>query len=50
MLALNDIAMQALARSCHSDRIELTILISKSLCSGDVKGVRKSSEKVVYRD
>ena len=36
MGALNAIAVQALARACHSDGIELTILISKSLCSGDV--------------
>lgn len=37
--------MQALARECHFEGIELTVLISKNLCSGDVKDVRKSGEK-----
>ena len=43
---LNDIAAQVLATACHSDRIELTlILISKNFHSGSAKGVRKFSEK-----
>ena len=45
MGALNDILVQALARERLSEGIGLKILISKNLCSRDVKDVRKSSEK-----
>ena len=45
MGAFNDKLVEALARARHSDGIEFTTLIRKNLCSGDVRGVRKSSEK-----
>ena len=50
MGVLNDIIVGDLARERHSDGIELTILIRKNLCSGDVGGVRKSSEKEPLTD
>ena len=45
MGTFDDKLVEALARARHSDGIEFTILIRKNLCSGDVRGVRKSSEK-----
>ena len=41
----NDTLVEVLARVRHSAGIELIILIRKNLCSGEIKGVRKSSEK-----
>ena len=46
MGAPNEIGSRAgFTRARHSGRIELTIIMSKSPCSRNVKGVRKSSDR-----
>ena len=39
----NDTLMEVLARVRHSAGIEFIILIRKNICSGEIKGVRKST-------
>lgn len=44
----NDILMEVLVRVCYLVGIELIIFIRKNCCFGEIKGVRKFSEKELF--